>query len=25
MCFGVGLAASLAAPIHETRFGVFRM
>jgi 3-methylcrotonyl-CoA carboxylase beta subunit len=25
MCLGLGLAASLAAPIPETRFGVFRM
>ncbi len=25
MCLGLGLAASLGAPIPETRFGVFRM
>jgi 3-methylcrotonyl-CoA carboxylase beta subunit len=25
MCLGLGLAASLAAPVPETRFGVFRM
>jgi 3-methylcrotonyl-CoA carboxylase beta subunit len=25
MCLGLGLAASLAVPIPETRFGVFRM
>jgi len=25
MCLGLGLAASLAAPIPDTRFGVFRM
>ena len=25
MCLGLGLAASLAAPIPETRFGIFRM
>jgi 3-methylcrotonyl-CoA carboxylase beta subunit len=25
MCLGLGLSASLAAPIPETRFGVFRM
>jgi 3-methylcrotonyl-CoA carboxylase beta subunit len=25
MCLGLGLAASLTAPIPETRFGVFRM